>query len=315
MKQVSGLNKQETRDMDAFNTLISVVAKLRHPVSGCPWDLKQTHQTLKPYLLEESYEVLEAIDQFTNALNATSDNKANDGYSLHRPIQEDPLAEELGDVLLQVLLHAQIACDDGRFEIADVMELLSQKLIRRHPHVFDDVEATDSDTVVKNWEAIKAQEKKEKAQSESHRKNSNGFENPDKLESTDSILKDITLGQPALLRATQLSKRAVKHGFKWPNDQSLWDCVMSEFDEFKAEVDCDEPLRDKERLEDEMGDIFFATVSLANHYGVDPETAMARANAKFTKRFQSMEIMAETPLKELSFEAWDGLWKAAKNRV
>lgn len=294
-KLLNQAKPDELEVIKAFETVFRVVSALRDPQHGCPWDLKQTHQSLKPYLLEESYEVLEAIDRWGQIVQ----NKSNDGYVEHRPNSDQSLAEELGDVLLQVLLHAQIASDDQRFTLKDVMNALSDKLIRRHPHVFGDVQATDADTVVANWQAIKAQEKSMV---------NNGTVDP---ANKDSILSDIFLGQPALPRATQLSKRAVKHGFKWPSDDSLWQCVMSEFDEFKAE--CDATERDKARLEDEMGDIFFATVSLANHYGVDPETALARANAKFTRRFQTMEQLTDTPLKELSFEAWDTLWKQAKN--
>jgi MazG family protein len=266
--------------------VVGVIKALRQPETGCPWDIKQTHTSLKRYLIEEAYEVLEAID--ADNAQATQSSQAQ-------------LMDELGDVLLQVLLHAQIASDEGRFDIADVADNLSKKMIRRHPHVFatDDtnrqtMDDIDEQGVVNQWEAIKQQERSES----------------DKADIQQSILNDISTALPALMRATKLSKRAVKHGFAWPDADSLWACVMSEFDEFKAETTM--PVVSKDRLEDEMGDILFALVSLANHYGVDAETALMRGNQKFTKRFQTMEARATKPLDELTFDEWDGLWKQAK---
>lgn len=264
-----------------LENLIRVVARLRDPDAGCPWDLKQTHQSLKPYLLEESYELLEAIDECS----------------------PPHVREELGDVLLQVLLHAQIAQDNGEFTIEDVAETLSQKLIRRHPHVFGDQEIKTAEEQTLNWERIKAQEKAEVA-------------------SLPSILADIPKHLPALRLAMKMSKRAVREGFAWPSSESLWECVMSEFEEFRHETQQSSvlPNGNFDELEDEMGDILFASVSLACHYGIDPEVALIRACQKFKSRFQQMEQTApgmfpDKPLNTLSFEEWDALWNKAKSTL
>ncbi len=267
----------ELASLKGIDRLLAVVDRLRHPQDGCPWDLKQTHHSLKPYLLEEAYETVEAID------------------TLGGEGTRDALREELGDLLLQIALHAQIAKESRHFDFQDVAEDIAEKLVRRHPHVFGDVSVADADEVTRNWEAIKTQEKESRGNGGSV---------------AESILDGVSTGLPALMRATEISKRAVKVGFRWPSDESLWECVMSEFEEFRRETQA--PERDAAKLEDEMGDIFFATVSLANHYKVDPETALVRANAKFSRRFRQMESLAGKPLEEISFEAWDTLWKRAK---
>lgn len=266
--------------------LVRVVAQLRHPTEGCPWDLKQTHHSLKPYMLEEAYEAVEAVDE--------------------AEAQQNPaiLQDELGDVLLQVVLHAQLAKDAGHFDFEDVCETIAEKLIRRHPHVFADVEVAGAEAVVTNWEAIKRLEK--------------GEQEPSK-----SILEGVSKNQPALSRALETSKRAVKVGFEWPNLESLWDCVMSEFEELRDEIGTIPEGRDMppavfDRLESEMGDIFFASVNLARHFKIDPEIALTRATTKFTRRFQTMEKLARErfgpnkPLESLDFQGWDDLWNEAK---
>lgn len=279
--------------LSGIDKLVAVVARLRHPELGCPWDLKQTHRSLKPYMLEEAYEAVEAVDLAEEA--------------------GDPaiLKDELGDVLLQVVLHAQLAQDAGHFAFADVCETIAEKLIRRHPHVFGEVSVDGADQVVSNWEAIKRAEK-----------------GADALQSG-SILHGVSKNQPALSRAMETSKRAVKVGFEWPSLQSLWDCVMSEFEEFHheagqlaaAEGDADTAAALQDRLELEMGDILFATVNLARHFRIDPETALTRATHKFTRRFAAMESLVrerfgpEKALEELDFETWDTLWNEAKART
>jgi MazG family protein len=302
MTQSAFLNQlQQTQGIDK---LLQVVARLRHPEEGCPWDLKQTHQSLKPYMLEESYEALEAIDVFDETGEVHS------------------LREELGDVLLQVALHSQIAQDAGHFNFQDVCEEIADKLIRRHPHVFASVEANDADTVVANWEAIK---RAEKAQASGTAVS----------QTPESILKGVSKSQPALSRALETSKRAVKVGFAWPSLDSLWACVMSEYDEFQAEI---KPLSPDgavtpeqfARLESEMGDILFANVNLARHFKIDPEVSLSKATTKFTRRFQMMEtlllqeIQTQSPqvetaslnlserMSHLDFETWDTLWNRAK---
>ncbi len=272
---------ESTTVAKAMEAVAQVVAELRDPQTGCPWDLKQTHASLKPYLLEEAHETMDAIDD----LDSDTGNRQ----------YQAALCDELGDVLLQVLLHSQLASERGEFSLADVATNLKEKLVRRHPHVFGEQSTVDTpEAVNQQWDAIKAAEKKEDGVSAE----------------PESILSAVPKSLPALMRATKLSKKAVKVGFAWPNDDSLWACVMSEIDEFKAETLPETP--SPSRLEDELGDILFALSSLANHYGVDSETALARANTKFTNRFMAMEQQATKPLKQLSFEEWDQLWRAAK---
>ena len=321
------LNKAEfmalLQNTQGIEQLVRVVARLRHPTEGCPWDLKQTHQSLKQYMLEEAYEAVEAIDEAAASQNP------------------DCLKEELGDVLLQVLLHSQLAQDQGDFNFTDVCQTISEKLVRRHPHVFGEVVAEDSETVVSNWEAIKRQEKAQASAT------STGAAIP-ALPAAVSILKGISRNQPALSRAMETSKKAVKVGFEWPDLQSLWDCVMSEFEELRQEIEAPEhpqetPAQRFDRLESEMGDIFFASVNLARHLKIDPEVALTKATAKFTRRFQTMEALIaakqaqsaqttetgaaedsaqpsnamklealEHAMAALDFEAWDKLWRQAK---
>lgn len=290
----------QLQTLQGIDKLVRVVARLRHPSEGCPWDLKQTHQSLKPYMLEEAYEAVEAIDEAAASKNP------------------DCLKEELGDVLLQVMLHSQLAQDSGDFSFTDVCDTIAEKLVRRHPHVFGEVVADDSDTVVRNWEAIKREEKAQAA--------ANGSTNPTEVERP-SVLKGISRNQPALSRAMETSKKAVKVGFEWPDLESLWECVMSEFAELRQEFEAPElshetPAQRFERLESEMGDIFFASVNLARHFKIDPEVALTKATAKFTKRFQIMEsiLLDQTPTEQpledamanLDFETWDSLWRQAK---
>lgn len=249
-----------------FTKLLSVVQQLRDPEHGCPWDLKQTHQTLRPYMLEEAYEAVSAIDS---------------GDLLH-------IKEELGDVLLQIALHAQLASEKGQFTADDVADAIAEKLIRRHPHVFGDVKVDSAEEVTANWEKIKAAEKGERPK---------------------SVMADIPQGLPALSRALKVSKRAVGEGFEWPDFESLWNCVMSEYAEFRHEVDTKAPF---EKLEDELGDILFASVNLARFNGIDPEIALNKATNKFIRRYQTMEKITDKPLNEQSFEALDALWNQAK---
>lgn len=253
-------------ELSGFCELLAVVKQLRNPEGGCPWDLKQTHESLRPYLLEEAYELLEAIDS---------------GDTVH-------LKEELGDVLLQVALHAQLASETGAFTADDVAHGIAEKLIRRHPHVFGDVMVKNAEEVTRNWEQIKAAEKGHPSE---------------------SVMDGIPMGLPALSRALKVSKRAVKEGFEWPDFESLWACVMSEYDEFRHELDTKAPF---EKLEDELGDILFATVNLARYNGIDPEVALNKATNKFLRRYRTMERLSDKPLREHAFETLDALWTQAK---
>ena len=246
--------------------LVDIIAILRSE-NGCPWDREQTHKTLRPNMLEEAYEAVDAID---------------DGDIPN-------LREELGDVLLQVVLHAQIAKDNNEFDIEDVAKELSDKLIHRHPHVFGNTHVDNSNDVVENWDKLKKEEK-------TYRK---------------SILDGISKSQSALMSAQKISKKVVKVGFEWENVESLKDCIKSEYKEFEEAVESG----NKDRMEDEMGDIFFATVNLARWYKIDAEQALLRANKKFTKRFKKMEELKTKPFEEYSFEEFNDLWKKAKMEV
>lgn len=243
--------------------LIEIVATLRSE-NGCQWDREQTHQSLRPNMLEEAYEAVDAIDD-------------NDMANLR---------EELGDVLLQVVLHAQIAKDEGNFDIEDVAKELGDKLIHRHPHVFGDAKVSSTDDILNAWEKLKKEEKTDRK----------------------SVLDGISKSQSALMSAQKISKRAVKVGFEWDTVDTLKDCIKSEYKEFEEAVE----LGNKDMMEDEMGDIFFATVNLARWYKIDAEQALLKANKKFTKRFRKMEELATKPLEDYSFEEFDTLWKKAK---
>ncbi len=244
--------------------LIDIVATLRSE-NGCQWDREQTHKSLRPNMLEEAYEAVDAIDS-GDILN---------------------LREELGDVLLQVVLHAQIAKDNGDFNIEDVAKELGDKLIHRHPHVFGDAKVSSTKDILDAWDRLKKEEK-------TNRK---------------SILDGISKSQSALMSAQKISKKAIKVGFEWDSVESLKKCIQSEYKEFEEAV----ALNDSDKMEDEMGDIFFATVNLARWHKIDAEQALLRANKKFTKRFKKMEEIATKPLEEYSYEEFDQLWKKAKS--
>lgn len=243
--------------------LVDIVATLRSE-NGCQWDREQTHRSLRPNMLEEAYEAVDAID---------------DGDVAN-------LREELGDVLLQVVLHSQIAKDDKEFDIEDVARELSEKLIHRHPHVFGDTKVQSTKDIVDNWDKLKKEEK-------TYRK---------------SILDGVSKSQSALMSAQKISKKVVKVGFEWDSVESLKKCIQSEYSEFEEAVQSG----DKDKMEDEMGDIFFATVNLARWHKIDAEQALLRANKKFTKRFKKMEEIATKPLEDYSFDEFNDLWKQAK---
>ena len=246
--------------------LIEVVKKLRSP-EGCQWDRAQTHKSLKPNMLEEAYEAVDAMDS---------------GDMKH-------LKEELGDVLLQVVLHAQIAADENEFTIEDVAKGLTDKLIHRHPHVFGNTKVSSTQDIIDNWDKLKQEEK-------IHRK---------------SAMDGISKSQSALMSAQKISKKAVKCGFEWPDEDSLYECINSEFEEFKAA----ENTQNRENMEEEFGDILFAVVNLARWNKIDAEQALLKANKKFMARFRKMEELAVKPLNEYSFEEYDALWRQAKAAV
>ena len=246
--------------------LIEIIDTLRSP-NGCKWDREQTHATLKRNMLEEAYEAVDAI---------------NDNDPKH-------LKEELGDVLLQVVLHAQIAKEDGDFTIEDVAKTLNEKLIHRHPHVFGDVKVQNTQEILDNWEKLKKEEKP-------HRK---------------SVMDGIPIYLPALMQAYKISKKAVKVGFEWDSVESLKECINSEMKEFEQA----DQNNDTKNIEDDIGDLLFAIVNLSRWYKINPELALNFANKKFMKRFKKMEELAQKDLSEYSFEEYDKLWKQAKKSL
>jgi len=246
--------------------LIEIIEVLRSP-QGCPWDREQTHKTLRPNMLEEAYEAVDAMDS---------------GDLKH-------LREELGDVLLQVVLHAQIAKDEGAFDIEDVAQTLNEKLIHRHPHVFGNAHVENASEVLDNWDKLKQEEKK-------HRK---------------SAMDGVSKSQSALMAAQKISKKAVKTGFEWECEEDLYKCIFSEFDEFKEA--CKEG--DTEHKEEEFGDILFAVVNLARWNKIDAEQALLKSNKKFMARFRKMEELATKPLNDYSPAEFEKLWQQAKKEL
>ncbi len=257
-----------------FEQFIATIARLRAP-DGCPWDREQTHQTLARFLLEEAYEVLEAIHI------------------------DDPekLKEELGDLLLQVVLNAQVAKDENRFDLEDVAAAINEKMIRRHPHVFGDTNASSAQEVLLQWEELKARERKERAS---------------------SALDGVPNNMPALFQALKISEKAVKQGFEWNEEKDIWKQLDSELAELKEEIALIEAERKRgekpnlTNLNLEMGDVLFTVVNIARWHKLNPEESLLMAIAKFKSRFTAMEKISAKPLKELSFDELEALWVKAK---
>lgn len=260
----------------ALGRAAAIMARLRAP-GGCPWDREQTFDTIMPYTLEETYEVFDAIER--------------------RAWPE--LKDELGDLLLQVLFYAEIADEAGYFTLRDVAENLSEKLIRRHPHVFGDVAAADANAVLRNWDEIKREEKSAKVEPEQ----------------PSSMMDDIPRSMPAMLEARKLGSRAAKVGFDWPNVDGLFDKLAEESRELRHEIESDAVTDRAEKIEEELGDLLFTAVNLARHLRVDPEFALRKANAKFRQRFAAMEREAggRTQLEKMSADELETLWCRAKN--
>jgi len=261
-------------DQSALAEAIAIMARLRAP-DGCPWDREQTFDTIKRHTLEETYEVFDAIER-----RAWPD-----------------LKDELGDLLLQVLFYAQMASEAGYFTIEDVAANLNAKLIRRHPHIFGDVAASDSADVLRNWEQIKQSEKKASTDSKS------------------SMLEDIPRSMPAMLEAAKLGSRAAKVGFDWPNADGLFDKLQEEIAELQAELSPSSSSQSTAAIESEMGDLLFTAINLSRHLKVDPESALRTANAKFRRRFAAMESAAGSAdaLAASTASELDLLWNQAKN--
>jgi ATP diphosphatase len=279
---------------EKFEKAVSIMARLRAP-GGCPWDREQTFDTIKRYTLEETYEVLEAID--------------------NRDWPE--LTGELGDLLLQVLFYAEMAQEEGRFSINDVLDALSNKLISRHPHVFGDAKADDAQTVLKNWEELKAQEKSKKRQPIAAAASA----------PRDPLLDGVSTKMPALLEAHKLSSKAAHVGFDWPTIEGLFEKLNEETSELQEHIHSAPPgaiqPRDRSRvpeelrarLEDEVGDLFFVLVNIARHLSVDPESALRKTNRKFRRRFGWLEEQLRhrgKNLDESTLEEMEALWQQAK---
>ena len=257
---------------EKFEKLTEIMATLRAP-GGCPWDREQSIESLRPYLLEETYETLDAIERqdWTH------------------------LPEELGDLLLQIVFQAQIGREEGLFAIDDVVDAISEKLIRRHPHVFDKESIATAGGVEKRWDEIKAEEKAAKGQ----------------LADPESILDDVPRHQPGVLEANKLCKRAAKVGFDWRHFDELLEKLQEEAGELKEA----QASGDLDRIEDEVGDLLFMAVNIARHLKVNPELALKRTNEKFRKRFghieQELRTHGRAP-EEASLEEMEELWQAAK---
>jgi tetrapyrrole methylase family protein/MazG family protein len=250
-------------NLHKFNTFVEIIARLRAP-DGCPWDKEQTHQSLRENLLSEAYEVLEALDEADSA----------------------KLREELGDLLLQVVLHAQIAKDEGEFEIQDVIKGISEKIVRRHPHIFGNKKVRDSTEVMHNWEVLKKEER----------------------EAGKSMLDGVPKQMPALAYAYEISRRAVRVGFEWENIEGVIDKLIEEIGEIKEATGTEEKAR-------EFGDLLFTLVNFARWQGIDAEAALREANSKFYRRFSSVEALCRQrgkELQKLTLKEWDDLWEEAK---
>jgi nucleoside triphosphate diphosphatase len=287
---------------ERFERAVAIMSRLRGP-GGCPWDREQTFDSIKPYTIEETYEVLEAID--------------------NRDWEELP--GELGDLLLQVLFYAQMGKDQGSFSIDDVLDRLSNKLVDRHPHVFGDVKADTSSEVVRNWEALKREEKQKRDAVNGKSENK-----------TQSILAGVSSALPALPEAHKLSSKAANVGFDWPNVEGLFDKLQEETKELRAELNhfpapgpqplgkgvagAGRPQISEElhsRLEEEVGDLFFVLVNIARYLSLDSESALKKTNRKFKRRFQWMEEQLHSSgrdLKNTSVEELEALWQKAKQQ-
>lgn len=256
--------------MSQIDRLLEIMAKLRDPDGGCPWDVEQTFATIAPYTVEEAYEVADAIQRGDIA----------------------DIRDELGDLLLQVVFHAQIAKEDGQFTFEDVAKSISDKMIRRHPHVFGAESYANLDAQVEGWEAIKAAERADK-----------GLD--------DSVLSDVPAGLPAMTRAVKLTKRAARVGFDWPDPAAVIEKLQEEVAELEVEI----AAGDKAKAREELGDLLFVCANLARKLGADPEDALREANAKFTRRFNYIEKTLERQGRscgDATLEEMEAIWVQAK---
>lgn len=267
------VQRADTAVLTALQQLMDVVAQLRSPEGGCPWDLEQTPQTLIPYVIEEAYETVDAI--------RTGDPKA--------------IAEELGDLLLQVVLQAQIASEAGQFSLTEVAQGISEKLIRRHPHVFGDVEVNSVEEVRQNWELIKDEEKAE----------------PAKPPQLSEKLSNYARSLPPLTAAMKISRKAAGAGFEWDNIDGVWGKFHEELAEFQEALQSDDVVHQ----ESELGDLLFTIVNIARWKGLDPAEALHGTNRRFIQRFVQVESVCDRPLTDYSLEELETLWQRAKQKL
>ncbi|MEM6519630.1 MAG: nucleoside triphosphate pyrophosphohydrolase [Cyanobacteria bacterium P01_C01_bin.70] len=263
--------QHRTAILSALGRLVDIVAQLRHPETGCPWDLEQTHKSLIPYVIEEAYEVVDAIHSGDT----------------------DHIAEELGDLLLQVLLHSQVAQDEGAFDLQVVADGIADKLTRRHPHVFGDLRTKDLEEIHRNWDKIKAAEKGETG--DPHR--------------VSPKLHKYSCTLPPLMAASKISVKAAKAGFEWDSVDGVWDKFHEELEEFRTAI-AHEP---HENQLAELGDILFTLVNLARWHGLDPSEALQSTNRRFIQRFEQVEKVSDRPLADYSLEELEALWQQAKD--
>lgn len=255
---------------EPINRLLAIMARLRDPATGCPWDLQQSYSSIVPYTLEEAYEVADAI--------------AREDFA--------ELKDELGDLLFQVVFYAQIAKEEGRFQFADCVTAICEKLERRHPHIFGDLTAKDADMVLKNWEALKSAERQQVGQH--------------------SVLDNIPQAMPALSRAYKLQKRCANVGFDWPDVAGCWDKVKEEI------LEVEQTAAASPELAEELGDLMFALVNVVRKHKLDPEAVLRAANSKFEQRFrrveQALTAMGKTPAQS-DLAEMDALWQQVKQQA
>jgi len=260
--------------LQALDRLIKVVAQLRSPDGGCPWDLVQTPQTLIPYVIEEAYEVVDAIQSG----------------------DKDAIAEELGDLLLQVVLQTQIASEANDFTLEEVATGITEKLIRRHPHVFGDVKVNSAAQVNQNWEQIKAQEK---------------GETPEQTKLLSRKLKRYARSLPPLMAGMKISKKAAAAGFEWENVEGVWEKFDEELGEFKEAL----ATEDKVHQQEELGDLLFTIINIARWYDLNPFDGLQGTNNRFIQRLTMMEQFANRPLNEYDISELETLWQQAKVKL
>ena len=262
------INSDQT---SALDRLLAIMDRLRDPDGGCPWDVEQSFETIAPYTIEEAYEVADAIERQDMA----------------------DLRDELGDLLFQVVFHSQMAEEAGEFRFEDVADSISEKMLRRHPHVFAGADPRDAQAQIQAWEAVKAEERARSGKTDT------------------SVLANLPTALPALLRAEKLSKRAARVGFDWPDLSSVFDKIEEEINEVKEAIE----ERDSDHIQEEIGDVLFAVANLARKLKIDPETALRGTNAKFDRRFRAIETRLSTQgssVQEADLETMESLWLEVK---